>query len=127
MVIEERNYTPKILMGMLRRRAAITVHRAAVNPATGRYTTHNSITHNIDFVTQTIYSRQFIDEIQDDGTVKRYIRTDGGISRAHYFSQLELRLLIEQAGFIVKALYGGSAKEAFTAESYSMIFVSGKK
>lgn len=126
MVIEERNYTPKILMEMLQRRAAITVHRAAINPATGKYTTYNSITHNIDFVTQTIYSRQFIDEIQDDGTVKRYIRTDGGVSRAHYFNQFELRLLIEQAGFVVKALYG-DAKEILTAESYSMIFVAEKK
>ncbi len=126
MVIEERNYTPKILMGMLQRRAAITVHRAAVNPATGKYTTYNSITHNIDFVTQTIYSRQFIDEIQDDGTVKRYIQAGGGVSRAHYFNQFELRLLIEQAGFVVKALYG-DAKETLTAESYSMIFVAEKK
>jgi len=127
MVIEERNYTPSILMGMLQRRAAITVHRAAVNPATGKYTTYNSIIHNIDFVTQTIYSRQFIDEIQDDGTVKRYIRGDGGVGRAHYFNQFELRLLIEQAGFVVKALYGGNAKETLTTESYSMIFVAEKK
>lgn len=127
MVIEERNCTPKILMGMLQRRAAITVHRAAVNPATGRYTTYNSITHNIDFVTQTIYSRQFIDEVQDDGTVKRYIKADGGVSRAHYFTQLELRLLIEHAGFVIRAVYGGDTKEPLTAESYSMIFVAEKE
>lgn len=125
--IEERSYTPKILMGMLQRRAAITVHRAAVNPATGRYTTYNSITHNIDFITQTICSRQFIDEIQDDGTMRRYIQADGGICRAHYFTQPELRLLIEQAGFVVKALYGGNAKEPLTAESYSMIFIAERK
>ena len=91
-------------MGMLQRRAAVTVHRAAVNPATGRYTTYNAITHGIDFITQTIYSRSFIDETQDDGTVKRYMQGDGSVSRAHYFTQLELRLLIEQAGFVVKAL-----------------------
>lgn len=127
MVIEERNYTPKTLMGMLQRRAAIVVHRAGVNPATGRYTTYNAMTHGIDFVTQTIYSRAFIDEVQDDGTMKRYMRDDGGASRSHYFTQLELRLLIEQAGFVVKALYGGDAKEALTAESYSMIFVAEKK
>lgn len=124
-VIEERNYTPEVLMGMLQRRAAVTVHRAAVNPMTGKYTTYNWITHHIDFITQTIFGRRFIDEIQDDGTVKRYVPA-GGAHRTHYFNRSELQLLIEQAGFTVRDVWGGSDRQPLGSRSFNMIFVAQK-
>jgi ubiquinone/menaquinone biosynthesis C-methylase UbiE len=126
MVIEERNYTPEVLMGMLQRRAAIMVQMARVNPLTGKYTTYNSMTTHIDFITQTIYGRQFIDEIQDDGTVKRYVPADSGTRRMHYFNRFELQLLIEQAGFIVRNLWGSHDKQPLGPRSFNMIFVAQK-
>lgn len=126
MVVEERNYTPEILMGMLQRRGAITVQRAGVNPATGRFTSFHSATLMMDFIRQTIYGRRFIDEIQDDGTVKRYMAPNGGAYRTHYFARFELQLLIEQAGFTVRELWGGSDRQPLGPRSYNMIFVAEK-
>jgi len=124
MVIEERNYTPEVLTGMLQRRAAVMVQMARVNPLTGKYTTYNSMTTHIDFITQTIYGRQFIDEIQDDGTVKRYVPAGDGARRTHYFNRFELQLLFEQAGFTIRELWGGSTRHPLEPRSYNMIFVA---
>ncbi len=126
MVIEERNYTPEILVGMLHRRAAMTVHRAGVNPMTGKYTTYNWVTHHIDFITQTIYGRRFVDEIQDDGTVKRYVPADGGVHRTHYFNRFELQLLMEQVGFTVRDPWGGPDRQPLGSRSFNMVYVAQK-
>lgn len=127
LVLEERNYTPEVLMGMLQRRGAITMQRAGVNPATGRFTTHHSTTLMADFVSQTLYGRGFIDEIQDDGTVKRYMRAEGGAHRTHYFSRFELQVLIEEAGFTVSDLWGGHDRGPLGSRSYNMIFLAHKE
>jgi len=123
LVIEERNYTPELLTRMFARCPAITAQMARVNPATGKHTMFNWATTHIDFVTQTIYARRFIDEVQDDGTVKRYLSADGGAHRTHYFSRFELHLLIEQAGLCVRDLWGGHDRQPFGPRSYNMIFV----
>jgi len=127
LVLEERNYTPEVLMGMLQRRGAITMQRAGINPATGTFTTFHSATLVVDFIAQTLYGRRFIDEIQDDGTVKRYTGADGGAYRMHYFSRFELQLLIEGAGFTVGDLWGGHDRGPLGPRSYSMIFLAHKQ
>lgn len=124
-VIEERNYTPEVLMGMWQRRLTPSTQMAKVNPATGKHTTFNWTWTHVDFVTQTIHSRSFIDEAQSDRTVKRYIRGDG-TARNHYFGRFELQLLIEQAGLVVRDLWGGHNRQSLGPRTYNMIFVAKK-
>ena len=124
MVIEERFYTPERLAGMKGRERAVMLQQACVNPLTGKFTTFCSITAHIDFVTQTIYYRLFIDEVQEDGTVRRYFPP--GRRSMHYFIRFELQSLIERAGFTVKELYGGWGRQSFGPTSSNMIFVSEK-
>ena len=126
LVIEERHYTPQVLMGMHRKLRATTLQMARVNPATGKFTTFHWTTAHIDFVTQTIHATAFIDEADADGTVRRYVRQNKGAIPTHYFGRFELELLIEQAGFIVTGLYGGNKREPLGAHSYSMVFVARK-
>jgi ubiquinone/menaquinone biosynthesis C-methylase UbiE len=124
MVIEERNYTPEVLAGMGQKQRAVTIQMARVNPATGKFTTFQWVTNHMDFATQTIFCRRFIEEIQDDGTVKRYVPPEGGLSRSHYFTGFELQLLIEQAGFAIRDVFGGYGGQPLAASSRSMIFVA---
>ena len=126
-VLEERYYTPDLLARMREQRGAVKQWGARINPATGRYTTYNNVVTNVDFVRQLIFSRSFIDEIQEDGSIKRYVSPENGARVMHYFSRFELQLLIEEAGFAIEALYGGNAKEPLTIRSYSMIFVARKR
>jgi len=131
MVIEERQYAPDVLARMYEQRGTVKEWASGVNPATGRHTSFNSFLRHIDFVTQTIYERTWIDEVQDDGTVRRYVRP-GGSSRSthyswdvrHYFNRFELQLLIEQAGFTISDLWGGPDRSPLGPRSYNMIFVA---
>lgn len=125
LVIEERHYPPPMLMGMWQNRLAVKAQTAKVNPCTGKYTTFHWSTVHIDFVSQTILSRCFIDEIQPDGTVRRYLRGDGR-ARSHYFGHFELQLLIEQAGFDITDLWGTQGRQPLGSRSYNMIFVAHK-
>lgn len=106
LVIEERRLTAERLLALGQQRNVLTVHAAGVNPATGLYTTFCWITQHVDLSTQTITSRRWIDETQPDGSLRRYVPRDGGLHRSHYFAPAELRLLIEQAGFIVRDAQG---------------------
>lgn len=125
-VIEERNHTPEGLTALWQNRLAVRAQTAKVNPGTGRYTTFNWVTTHLDFVGQTVHSRSFIDEVQADGTVRRYIRGDG-TSRQHYFNRFELQLLIEQAGFTIRDLCGGHDGQSLGPQSHNMIFVAVKR
>ena len=127
LVVEERNYTPELLMRMFARRPAITAQMSRVNPATGKHTMFNWATTHIDFATQTIYARRFIDEVQDDGTVKRYLSADGGTHCTHYFNRFELQLLIEQARFTVRDLWGDHNRQPLGSRSTNMIFVADRR
>jgi ubiquinone/menaquinone biosynthesis C-methylase UbiE len=124
MVIEERNYTPDVLQRMSEERLCLKVQMARVNPGTGRHTTFYSETTRIDFISQTINSRMFIDEVQADRTVRRYHRGGGGAIGIHYFNCFELQLLIEQAGFEVLDLWGSHDRQPPGPGSYNMIFVA---
>jgi len=133
LAIEERNYTPELLMTMLARRGAHVISEAAINPLTGKYTTFGSVLRHIDFASQTIYERHLVDETQEDGTVKRYVRQPRSLAEGprrwetrHYFNRFELELLMEKAGFAVRHLWGSFDRQAFNSNSNSMIFVAEK-
>jgi len=133
MVIEERQYTPDLLARMYEQRGTVREWASGVNPATGRHTSRNSFLRHIDFVTQTIYERTWIDEVQDDGTVRRYVRQTGSSPGTHYswdlrhyFNRFELQLLIEQAGFTIRDLWGGPDRHPLGPRSHNMVFVAQK-
>lgn len=125
-VIEERFYSPDVLVGMLSRRAVPMVQMARINPGTGKFTSFHSMTVHIDFAGQTVTGRRFIEEVQRDGTVHRIVPEDGGRTQSHFFGRFELQLLLEQGGFEVLYLWGSYDRQPFTGSSRSMIFV-GKK
>ncbi len=126
LVVEERFYTPEILMGMLSRRAAPMNQMSRVNPRTGKFTSFHSMTVHIDFAGKTITGARYIEELQEDGTVHRVVPENGGHSRSRYFSRFELELLFEGAGLEVMHLWGGYDRQPFSASSRSMIFVCRK-
>jgi hypothetical protein len=126
LVIEERNYTPDWLMTEFQNRGVARTWKASVNSLTGKYTMFRSMIFHIDFATQTIYGRAFIDEIQEDGTLKRYVSGAERFHRSHYFNRFELQLLIEEAGFAVKHLWGDHRRNPLGPRSYNMIFVAEK-
>ena len=125
LVVEERHYPPPVLMRTWQARLVPTVQMSRVNPATGKYTSFNWVTTHIDFASQTIRSRSHIDEIQEDGTLRRYA-SDNTMTQRHYFHRFELQLLIEQAGFEVTALWGGHGRQGLDPQSYNMIFTARK-
>ncbi len=125
-MIEERQYTPDTLTAMQARRSIPTIQAARINPATGKYTTFHWVIAHIDVTRQIIFSRVFIEEVQDDQSIRRFVPEDAGIRRTHYFNRFELQFLLEQAGFGLKHLWGGYDKERLTAGSRSMIFVAEK-
>lgn len=124
-VIEERFYPPGALMSLWERRLIPRSQTSKVNPATGQHTTYTSVIAHIDFVTQTILGRSYIEEVQEDGTVKRYFRGDG-TSRHHYFNRFELQLLIERAGLVVRDVWGSHDRRPLGPHSYNMIFITKK-
>lgn len=67
-----------------------------INPKTDKYTMFVDCIRWIDSVQQNIYRSTYVDEVQEDGTMKRYIPAKtyfGNIQ--HYFSKTELQLLVE--------------------------------
>lgn len=127
LVIEERNYSPEMLMRLIERRATQSTHEARTNPDTGKFTTFNRIDTHVDTTTQTIRAQHFIDEVQEDGTIRRYMGPNDGKQATHYFHRCELELLIEGAGFAVRDVWGGANKSPLRSESYNMIFVAERK
>lgn len=125
-VIEERLYTPEIIIGLQARRAVPTIQMAGINPETGKYTTFHTIWRDIDITRQTIYTLRFIEELEPDGTIRRIVPEDGGKVRNHFFNIFELHLLLEQAGFEVVHTWGGYDRRGVKTTSRSMIFVARK-
>ena len=125
-VVEENYYSPEYLARMAQRRSIPTIQMARVNPATGRFTTFHWMTTHIDFALQVIHSRRFIEEVQEDGTVRRCMPSGGGAVQKHFFNRFELQLLLEQAGFQVKHSWGGYDRRPIGAQSRIMIFVAQK-
>jgi len=125
-VIEERLYTPDVLVKMQARRAVPTIQTARVNPASGKYTTFHWITTHIDLTRQIIHSTRFVEEVEPDGTVRRIVPEGGGKTSIHFFNTFELQLLLEQAGFEIVHIWGGHDQQPIASTSNSMIFVARK-
>jgi len=121
LVIEERLYAPETLTKMMQRRSVITVHTARVSPATGLYTTFNAVVINVDVLSQIILWRRYVEEVAEDGSVRRILPKERFIKQ-HYFSPQEMRLLLASAGFAVEHIYGGYERQPLEAKSRSMIF-----
>ncbi|HUW31699.1 MAG TPA: class I SAM-dependent methyltransferase [Planctomycetota bacterium] len=126
LAIEENYYSPDDLARMAQRRSIPTIQMARVNPATERFTTFHWTTTHVDFEQQVIHSRRFIEEVQGDGAVRRYVPPGGGAVRKHFFNRFELQLLLEQAGFQMNHLWGGYDRRPLGVHSRTMIFLAQK-
>lgn len=132
LIIEERFYSPMALVRLSEQTGAVHQHEGRVNPATGLYTSYNSATRHVDFARQLIYGRSFVEEVQADGSVKRYLSEERD-HKGHawwdvrrYLTPQELGLLIRQAGFTVKELWGSHDRGPLKPDSYNMIFMAQK-
>lgn len=131
-VIEERQYSPHTLVRMSEQVGLMRQSTAGINPLTGLYTVRLSVGRHVDFSAQRIYSRSFIEELQEDGTVRRY-PASGVPGRGphywdivHYFTRFELQLLIEGAGLTVRDVWGGYDRSHLRSDSQKMILVAQK-
>lgn len=127
LVIEERYYAPETLHQMKNLLGVERTWAGRVNPQTGKYTMFIDCIRWIDSAQQTIYRSTFVDEVQEDGTVKRYApsKTYFGNTQ-HYFSKIELQLLVESCGFKVQQIWGDLAKRPFGSQSSKIIMVAEK-
>ena len=127
LVIEERFCSPEALARMGARRGVERTWESRVNPETGRYTMFKTCIRRIDSANQTIYCSTFVDELQEDGSVKRYVPTTTYFgNRSHYFGKTELQLLVESCGFKVKDIWGDRSKRPFVGQSKSIIVIAEK-
>jgi 2-polyprenyl-3-methyl-5-hydroxy-6-metoxy-1,4-benzoquinol methylase len=128
LVIEERHYTAETLTEMRGRRGIERTWEARVNPETGKYTMFRTCIRGIDTANQTIYCSTFIDEVQEDGSVKRHVPTVSYFgNRSHYFGKTELQLLVESCGFKVEDIWGDCSRRPFASQSRSIIVVAEKR
>ena len=127
LVIEERYFSPEGVTRMVNLRWVERTWTSRINPQTGKYTMFRDCIQWIDPASQTIVSSVFVDEVQEDGTIKRYVPTTTYFGhRKHYFNPIELRLLVESCGFQVTEFWGDPSKGKFTSQSRSMILVAEK-
>jgi hypothetical protein len=81
----------------------------------------------IDYASQTIFRTTFVDEVQEDGSIRRYVPTRAYFgNRNHYFSGIELQLLVESCGFQVRGMWGDYSRRPLGSQSNSIIIVSEK-
>jgi hypothetical protein len=81
----------------------------------------------LDSEQQIIYRSTFVDEVQEDGTLKRYVPTTTySFNTQHYFSKAEMQLLVEGCGFKVKEIWGDTAKQPFGNRSNNIIIMAEK-
>lgn len=123
LVIEESLYSPIRLTSMFERRILLQTQASAINPVSGLFTMYHWMTTSIDFISQTICGRAVVDEIGNDGILRRYILENDTTSH-HYFTPSELRWLLEAEGFETKEWWGNYQKESLKGESRSMIVVA---
>lgn len=127
LVIEERYFSLEKLHQMKNLLGVERTWTSRVNPQTGKYTMFIDCIRWIDSAQQTIYRSTFVDEVQEDGTIKRYVpsKTYFGNTQ-HYFSKVELQLLVESCGFKVKEIWGDKAKQPFGSRSNNIIMMAEK-
>jgi SAM-dependent methyltransferase len=127
LVIEERYLPPERLARMVNLRGVERTWESRVNPQTGKNTMFKDCICWIDSASQTIIRTTFVDEVQEDGSIKRYIPSEGYFgNKNHYFNIIELQLLVESCGFKVKDIWGDWSKQKFSSQSYGMIIVAEK-
>jgi ubiquinone/menaquinone biosynthesis C-methylase UbiE len=127
LVIEEKYLSPERLAHMSNLRGIERTWESRVNPETGKYTMFKDCILKIDSMRETIFRTSFIDEIQDDGSIKRYVSTNAYFGdRSHYFDKIELQSLVESCGFKVKEVWGDFSKRPFASKSNSIIILADK-
>jgi ubiquinone/menaquinone biosynthesis C-methylase UbiE len=127
LVIEERFFSLDALHQMKNLLGVERAWTGRINPKTGKYTMFIDCIRWIDSAHQNIYRSTFVDEVQEDGTMKRYVpsKTYFGNTQ-HYFSKTELQLLIESSGFKVNEIWGDRAKRPFGSRSNNLIIMAEK-
>lgn len=127
LIIEEQYYPLEVLQRMKNLLGIEKTLDGRENPQTGKYTMFKDCIRWIDSAQQIIYRNTFVDEVQEDGTLKRYVppMTYFG-NRQHYFSKVELQLLVENCGFNVKEIWGDRAKRPVGSRSTSIIIMAEK-
>jgi ubiquinone/menaquinone biosynthesis C-methylase UbiE len=128
LVIEERHYSPETLTQMIGLRGVESTWEGRVNPQTGRYTMFKDCIRGVDTANQTIYRSTFVDEVQEDGSMKRHVPTGEYFgNRKHYFGKTELQMLVEGCGFKVKSIWGDRFKRPFASRCNSIIVMATKE
>jgi len=102
-------------------RHELMLQHSGPEPTTGRPLSKWTA-RRTDLAAQTDHFTYAYDEVQDDGTVKRWTTT----LELRYFGRFELEMLLERAGFGVEALYGSYDLAPFDSTSERLIAVGVK-
>lgn len=127
LAIEEPYYSPENLVQMANMQGVERTWESRINPQTGKYTMFKSCIRHIDFASQTIFQTTFVDEVQEDGTIVRYVPDAPYFGNTkYYFGKNELQLLVESCGFTVREIWGGYAGQPITNQNNHIILVAEK-
>ena len=99
----------------------LQLQHAGPDPASGRMVSKWTA-RSTDLGAQLDRFTYFYDVVGEDGIVRRW--TTG--LELRYFGRFELELLIERAGLVVEALYGGYDLAPFSGESERLIAVAAR-
>jgi SAM-dependent methyltransferase len=99
----------------------LQLQHAGPDPATGRLLSKWTA-RSTDLGAQLDRFTYFYDEVAEDGTLQR---TTSGLE-LRYFGRFELELLLERAGLVVEAIYGGYDLAPFRGDSDRLIVVAAR-
>lgn len=92
-------------------------------PASGVTVARTEAVVSTDLATQVRVIRSAYEVVTDDGQVtKRFVEWP-----YRYTYRFEAELLLERAGFVIEAVYGGYAREPFVAESRTMLILARRR
>jgi SAM-dependent methyltransferase len=106
---------------LLDARGQVVLDKVMADPDTG-HRLMKFHTQTVDLVQQTIYVTFLVDELGDEGQVRRTVFPFS----MRYLFRSELELLLRRTGFKVEAIYGSYDLEEFSADSDKMIAVARK-
>lgn len=100
-------------------RGQVALAKTLIDPNTG-HRLMRFHTEKVDLGQQTIHNTFILDEIDDEGCVKRTLFPFS----VRYLFRYELELLLRQAGFEVESIYGSYYLDEYSSESDRLIAVA---
>jgi SAM-dependent methyltransferase len=100
-------------------RGQVSLDKVMIDPETG-HRLMKLRSEKVDLSQQTVYVTYMIDDVDDQGVVRRTLVSFS----IRYLFRAELEHLLHRAGFVVEAIYGSYDLDDFSSDSDKMIAVA---